>query len=106
MAKLIDPSLTGKFKTKDEALEKSQLNLKKMYDLLYLMFAEEKHSLLIILQGIDTSGKDGAVRHIFQGANPQGITVFSFKKPLDVDVRHDFLWRCHLHTPSSGLTSI
>ena len=106
MAKLIDPASTGKFNSKEEALEKSRFNLKKMYDLLYLMFADGKHSLLIILQGIDTSGKDGAVRHIFQGANPQGISVISFKQPSVEDVRHDFLWRCHKQTPASGLTAI
>ncbi len=78
----------------------------KMYDLLYLMFAHDQHSLLIILQGIDTSGKDGTVRHIFAGANPQGLKVFSFKKPSVAEFRHDFLWRCHLHTPESGLAVI
>ncbi len=79
---------------------------KKLYDLLYLMFAHDKHSLLIILQGIDTAGKDGTVRHIFAGANPQGIKVFSFKRPSLEEFRHDFLWRCHLHTPESGLAVI
>jgi PPK2 family polyphosphate:nucleotide phosphotransferase len=79
---------------------------KKIYDLLYLMFAHGQHSFLIILHGIDTSGKDGAVRHIFSGANPQGIKVFSFKKPSLSEYRHDFIWRCHLHTPESGLATI
>jgi len=79
---------------------------KKLYDLLYLMFAHDRHSLLIILHGIDTAGKDGTVRHIFSGANPQGIKVFSFKKPSTEESRHDFIWRCHLHTPPSGLAAI
>ncbi|MBL7686822.1 MAG: hypothetical protein JNJ49_02230 [Bdellovibrionaceae bacterium] len=79
---------------------------KKMYDLLYLMFAHDRYSLLIVLHGIDTAGKDGTVRHIFSGANPQGIRVFSFKKPTDEESRHDFLWRCHRHTPESGLATI
>lgn len=70
------------------------------------MFAHNQYSLLIILHGIDTSGKDGAVRHIFSGANPQGIRVFSFKRPSNEELRHDFLWRCHLHTPESGLTAV
>jgi PPK2 family polyphosphate:nucleotide phosphotransferase len=77
-----------------------------MYDLLYLMFAHNRHSLLIILQGIDTSGKDGVVRHLFASANPQGIRVYSFKKPTEVEVRHDFLWRCHRQVPECGLTTI
>lgn len=93
-------------KDKLEALKKTIPLQKKLYDLLYLMFAHNKYSLLIILQGIDTSGKDGTVRHIFAGANPQGIKVFSFKKPTQDEVRHDFLWRCHLHTPESGLAAI
>jgi PPK2 family polyphosphate:nucleotide phosphotransferase len=93
-------------KDKEEASKLTDSLQKKLYDLLYLMFAHDKHSLLIILQGIDTSGKDGTVRHIFAGANPQGIKVFSFKRPSLEEFRHDFLWRCHLHTPESGLAVI
>lgn len=93
-------------KDKVEALEQTAILQKKVYDLLYLMFAHNQHSLLIILHGIDTAGKDGTVRHIFTAANPQGIKVFSFKKPTVAEFRHDFLWRCHLHTPESGLTAI
>lgn len=70
------------------------------------MFAHNQHSLLIILHGIDTAGKDGTVRHVFAGANPQGIRVFSFKRPTLEEFRHDFLWRCHLHTSESGLAAI
>ena len=110
MAKLalakIDPTSTHKFKSKVEALKKIQALQQQMYDLLYLMFAHDQHSLLIILQGIDTSGKDGAVRHFFASANPQGIRVFSFKQPTPEELRHDFLWRCHQHTPECGLTAI
>ncbi|MBC7741155.1 MAG: polyphosphate kinase 2 family protein [Bdellovibrionaceae bacterium] len=93
-------------KNRDEALEMTAGLQKELYDLLYLMFAHGKHSLLIILHGIDTAGKDGTVRHIFNGANPQGIKVFSFKKPSLEEFRHDFLWRCHLQTPESGLAAI
>jgi len=104
--KKIDPASTGKFKNKVEALKKIQDLQQEMYDLLYLMFAHNQYSLLIILQGIDTSGKDGAVRHLFSSANPQGIHVYSFKKPTEIELRHDFLWRCHLRTPECGLTAI
>ncbi|MBC7456674.1 MAG: polyphosphate kinase 2 family protein, partial [Bdellovibrionaceae bacterium] len=93
-------------KNRQEGIEKTEVLQKKLYDLLYLMFAHGKHSLLVILQGIDTSGKDGTVRHIFNAANPQGIKVISFKKPTLEEFRHDFLWRCHLHTPESGLAAI
>lgn len=91
---------------KAQAIRKTRVLQKKLYDLLYLMFAHNHYSLLIILQGIDTAGKDGTVRHIFSGANPQGISVHSFKKPSLQEFRHDFLWRCHLHTPESGLATI
>lgn len=93
-------------KDKLDAIKKTEVLQKKMYDLLYLMFAHNQHSLLIILQGIDTAGKDGSVRHIFAGANPQGLKVFSFKRPTIEEFRHDFLWRCHKHTPESGLATI
>lgn len=101
-----DPSSHFGCKNKADGLEKTQNLDKKLYDLLYLMFAEGQHSLLIILQGIDTSGKDGAVRHIFSSANPQGLKVFSFKKPTEQEFRHDFLWRCHVHAPESGFATI
>lgn len=106
MLKNHSPSENPFCKDKESALKKTAILQKKLYDLLYLMFAESRHSLLIILQGIDTAGKDGIVRHIFAGANPQGIKVFSFKKPTVEEFRHDFLWRCHLHTPESGMAAI
>lgn len=96
---------TGK-KSKQQALQETAEINEKIYDLLYLMFAHNKYSLLIILHGIDTSGKDGAVRHIFSAANPQGLSVYSFKQPTPEEQRHDFLWRCHRHTPESGRTAI
>ncbi len=102
----VSPSSHPLCKNKERALRLTKDLQKRLYDLLYLMFAHDQHSLLIILQGIDTSGKDGTVRHIFSAANPQGINVFSFKKPSLEEFRHDFLWRCHRHTPESGLTAI
>lgn len=102
----ISPDYTGSFKSKEEAQGKTKALQKKMYDLLYLMFAHNKHSLLIILHGIDASGKDGTIRHLFESVNPQGIRVHSFKQPNEEELRHDFLWRCHRHTPESGLAAI
>lgn len=99
---VIDPDSTGKSLSKQQALQDIEDINNKIYDLLYLMFAHNKYSLLIVLHGIDTSGKDGAVRHIFSAANPQGIAVYSFKQPTPEEQRHDFLWRCHRHTPESG----
>lgn len=67
-----------------------------------LLYAEHKHKVLIVLQGMDTSGKDGTVRHVFEGVNPQGVKVVSFKVPTQTELDHDYLWRIHPHTPASG----
>ncbi|WP_413294444.1 PPK2 family polyphosphate kinase [Bdellovibrio sp. HCB185ZH] len=67
-----------------------------------LIFAEAKHKVLIILQGLDTSGKDGTVKHVFSATNPQGLRVVSFKRPTELELRHDYLWRIHKQTPERG----
>ncbi len=66
------------------------------------LYAEGKHKLLIILQGMDASGKDGTVRHVFEGVNPQGVAVISFKKPSEDELAHDYLWRIHKSVPKTG----
>lgn len=71
-----------------------------------VLFAEEKHSILIILQGLDASGKDGTVRTIFSGINPLGCQVHSFKKPTEEEFAHDFLWRVHKIVPKNGMIHI
>jgi PPK2 family polyphosphate:nucleotide phosphotransferase len=101
-----DPGDTGKFKHKDEARELTEALQKRLHDLLYLMFAEARRSLVVILHGIDASGKDGTIQHIFTGANPQGVQVHSFKKPTPEELRHDFLWRCHKAMPEAGTTAL
>jgi PPK2 family polyphosphate:nucleotide phosphotransferase len=70
------------------------------------LYAASTHSLLIILQGMDASGKDGAIRHVFNHINPQGVQVKSFKVPTPEEAAHDFLWRIHLHTPAKGMIQI
>ena len=67
-----------------------------------LLYAEHKHKLLIVLQGTDTSGKDGTIRHVFSGVNPQGVRVASFKAPTPEELAHDFLWRIHKQMPGTG----
>jgi PPK2 family polyphosphate:nucleotide phosphotransferase len=67
-----------------------------------LLFAEGKHKLLVILQGMDASGKDGVIRHVFEGVNPQGVSVAGFKVPTEEELAHDYLWRIHKQTPRSG----
>lgn len=71
-----------------------------------LLYAEGKHKVLIILQGMDTAGKDGTIRHVFEGVNPQGVKVASFKVPTPQELSHDFLWRIHQHTPGRGEITI
>lgn len=67
-----------------------------------LLFAESRHKLLIVLQGMDTSGKDGVIRRVFEGVNPQGVRVASFKVPTPPELAHDYLWRVHQQTPGRG----
>lgn len=80
--------------------------LKQIGEFQYLMHAEEKHSLLIILQGLDASGKDGLTRGLLKYCNPVGYTIKSFKKPTPEEYAHDFLWRVHKHSPAKGLIQI
>ena len=67
-----------------------------------LLYAEGKHKVLIVLQAMDTGGKDGTIRHVFEGVNPQGVKVASFKAPTRKELAHDYLWRIHKHTPGKG----
>jgi len=71
-----------------------------------LLYAESKHKVLIVLQARDAGGKDGTIRHVFDGVNPQGVKVASFKQPTSVELAHDYLWRIHPHTPASGEMAI
>jgi PPK2 family polyphosphate:nucleotide phosphotransferase len=71
-----------------------------------VFYASQKHALLIVLQGMDTAGKDGTIRHIFSGINPQGCDVTSFKTPTPLEARHDFLWRAHAAVPARGMIGI
>jgi len=67
-----------------------------------LLWAEDKNKVLLVLQATDTGGKDGTIRHVFDGVNPQGVRVASFKKPSDNELAYDYLWRVHKHVPSTG----
>jgi PPK2 family polyphosphate:nucleotide phosphotransferase len=83
----------------DEKLAKLQA---KLDSLQYLMYAERKHALLIVFQAIDAGGKDGTIRHVMSGVNPEGCTVTSFKVPSSEELAHDFLWRIHKAMPQVG----
>ena len=71
-----------------------------------LLWAEGRHKLLVVLQAMDAGGKDGTIRHVFDGTNPQGVKVASFKKPTERELAHDYLWRVHRHAPAAGEITI
>jgi PPK2 family polyphosphate:nucleotide phosphotransferase len=87
---------------KEETNAKSDKLCEKLAGLQELLFAEHKHKLLIVLQGMDTSGKDGTVRHVMRGVSPQSVRAVSFKKPTQPELEHDFLWRVHAQIPATG----
>ena len=102
----LNPNASENYKKKkhvEKELEQQRQRLKDLQDRLY---AEHKRSLLIVLQAMDTGGKDGTIKHVFGGLNPQGCQVWSFKKPSDEELNHDFLWRYHQRTPQRGMISI
>ncbi len=74
----------------------------KLETLQELLYADARHKVLVVLQGMDTSGKDGTIRHIFDRTNPLGVKVASFKKPTPIELAHDYLWRVHSQTPAAG----
>jgi PPK2 family polyphosphate:nucleotide phosphotransferase len=99
----IDPNDKHYF---DEEKEEGKEELLKLNDRLEelqeLLYAENKHKVLIVLQAMDAGGKDGTIRHVFDGVNPQGVKVASFKVPTKKELAHDYLWRIHRHTPGTG----
>ena len=98
-----DPDETKTFDgDKDAAEEHLDLLNDELEELQELLYAQHKHRVLVVLQGMDTSGKDGVIRHVFDGVNPQGVRVASFKKPTEEELDHDYLWRVHKHTPGRG----
>ncbi len=109
MAKLDLSSISTRapegFKKTDCVKERDLLS-RRIGDLQHLMYAEDKHSLLVIFQGMDASGKDGATRKVFRYCSPVGVWAYAFKKPTDAEFAHDFLWRVHKLTPKRGRIQI
>ena len=102
----VSSSDTGHFKSEDGAktvLANHRGALDKLQDVFY---ASQAKALLIVLQGMDTAGKDGTISHIFSGINPQGCDVAAFKVPTPLEARHDFLWRVHAKVPPRGMIGI
>jgi PPK2 family polyphosphate:nucleotide phosphotransferase len=90
-----------------ETIKKETEKLKiRIGELQNILYAEGKHSVLVVLQGLDASGKDGAIKNVFDAVNPLGCRVFPFKKPTEEEMKHDFLWRIHKCTPERGMIHI
>ena len=91
---------------KEKIKAKTDTLLGELNELQNLLFAENKHSVLVVIQGMDASGKDGVIRNVFGHLNPQGVMVQSFKVPTPLELSHDFLWRIHQHAPGKGMIQI
>ncbi len=91
---------------KEKTKEKITSILVELDELQNLLYAESKHSVLVVIQGMDASGKDGAIRNVFGQLNPQGVSVKSFKAPTGEELAHDFLWRVHQYAPAKGMIQI
>lgn len=108
----------GKFKLADigpaathgvnkvQAADRLATNLQKLSTLQYLLYAESRRAVLVVLQGIDAGGKDGTIRRVMSGLNPQGVSVTPFKVPEGAEKRHDYLWRIHKAVPEHGMIGI
>ena len=101
-----DPGYTGEFSTKKETKAELKRNRKRLQELQEVLWAEGKHALLIVLQAMDAGGKDGTIKHVMRGVNPQGCQVTSFKVPSKEELAHDYLWRVHKATPKRGYIGI
>lgn len=102
----IDPDTAEHYKKKKDIEKELEKQRDRLTDLQRRLYGENKRSLLIVLQAMDTGGKDGTIKNVFQGVNPQGCRVWSFKKPSDEEASHDFLWRYHQRAPQRGMINI
>jgi PPK2 family polyphosphate:nucleotide phosphotransferase len=102
----IDPDQAEGFERKKDVRDELDKQSKRIGELQARLYAERKQSLLIVLQAMDTGGKDGTIKHVFDHVNPQGCQVWSFKAPSSEESEHDFLWRYHEKTPPRGMVTI
>jgi len=101
-----DTKYTADFKDKDDAREMLEQDVKRLSELQDMLYAYNKYSLLIIFQAMDAAGKDGTIKHVMSGVNPQGCAVTSFKQPSTEELEHDYLWRVNKPLPRRGMISI
>ena len=98
-----DPNDTSEFKgNKEEGRIEIERWNQRLEELQEILYAEHKHKVLVVLQAMDTGGKDGAIRHVFEGVNPNGTRVANFKEPSEEEKDHDYLWRIHKQVPAKG----
>lgn len=97
-----DPESTGHFRSKEHTQEMLDRGIKEMADLQDKLYAQDVWAVLLILQAMDAAGKDGVIKHVMSGVNPQGCQVYSFKAPSSEDLNHDFLWRTSRLLPERG----
>lgn len=102
----IDPSETWKLKSKDHAQKWLEEGVAQLSELQALLYAQNQWSVLLIFQAMDAAGKDGTIKHVMSGVNPQGCQVYSFKVPSEEDLNHDFLWRTTRCLPERGRIGI
>ena len=102
----IDPTYKGKQESEAAAKEDTERYTKKLANQQALLYAENKHSILVVLQAMDAGGKDGTIKHVFSSVNPQGVRVARFNRPTVLESAHDFLWRVHPHAPANGEIAI
>ena len=101
-----DPDDTGPYSSSEDAQADLEDQLRELNRLQYLLFAENRRSLLVVLQGMDTAGKDGTIRHVMSGVSPLGVQVKAFKAPNEEELAHEFLWRVHRVVPRTGFIGI
>lgn len=101
-----DPGSTGGYKNKDELAGKLAEDIQRLETYQAMLYAENRRSVLIVLQAMDTAGKDGTIRHVLTGVNPMGVEVHSFKAPSTEELAHDYLWRTTKALPERGKIGI
>lgn len=102
----IDPNDTGGYTDKKAARKAVKAHIERMAERQHALYAEEKQTLLIVLQALDAGGKDGTIRKVISGVNPQGVSVTNFKAPTEEELAHDFLWRVHKAVPQKGMIGV
>jgi len=102
----LDPGATGDLLDKEDAKDAREAGIARLEDYQARLAAQDRHALVVVLQGLDASGKDGAIKHVMSGLNPQGVHVESFKVPTPVELDHDYLWRYQVALPRRGQIGI